>query len=72
MDLLRYFTYHEQNEFHTDRKYNHCRFSNSIDKNGKANVYKIIKAYAKGVQFPAYTDANTFRFEVKSNRKKLY
>jgi hypothetical protein len=35
----------------------------------KRNVYKIIKAYAKGIQYPEYTDLNTFRFEIKSNRK---
>ena len=69
-DLLVYMVYHEQNQFRTDRKYIHCIFSSSTDKKGKANVYKIIKAYAKGVQFPNYTDLNTFRFEVKSNRTR--
>lgn len=69
-DLLAYLIYHEKNEFHTDRKYIYCRFSNSTNKEGTANVYKIIKAYAKGIQFPEYTHPNTFRFEVKSNRRR--
>lgn len=68
-DLLFYLVYHNQNEFRTSSKYAYCRYSSTYDKNGKVNVYKIIKAYAKGVQFPEYTDLNTFRFEVKSNRK---
>ena len=68
-DLLFYLIYHTQNEFRTTKEYPYCRVSNSTNKNGKVNVYKLIKAYAKGLQFPEYTDINTFRFEVKSNRK---
>jgi len=62
---------HGKNKFYTDRKFMYCKFSSLIGANGKANVYKIIKAYAKGIQFPQYTDRNTFRFEVKSNRKTM-
>lgn len=69
-ELLIYMIYHCRNPFYTNNKYLHCRFSHSIDRHGKANVYKMIKAYSKGVQYPMFTDENTFRFEVKSNRKE--
>lgn len=69
-DLLIHMIYHGKNPFSTNHKYMFCRFSNSVNKHGITNVYKIIKAYAKGVQFPMHTDKNTLRFEVKSLRKK--
>ena len=68
-ELLVNLIYHGKNEFYTDRKYPSCRFSNKTSLEGKSNTYKIIKCYAKGIQFPQHTDENTFRFEVKSNRK---
>ncbi len=68
-DLLVYLIYHGKNEFYTDRKYSRCRYSHSMNSRGVANTYKMIKCYDKGIQFPEYVDANTFRFEVKSNRK---
>lgn len=68
-DLLNQLIYHGQNPFYTHLKYRYCRFSNSVNKFGVSNVYKIVKAYAKGIQFPNYISLNTFRFEVKSNRK---
>ncbi|RKE91905.1 hypothetical protein [Ichthyenterobacterium magnum] len=68
-DFLTLLTYHGQNQFYTDSKYSFCKYSTTTNCNGKTNVYKIIKCYAKGIQFPEYTDLNTFRFEVKSNRK---
>lgn len=69
-ELLLNVIYHRKNEFYVDRKFPYCRFSNSIRGNGTSNVYKIIKCYAKGIQFPDYADINTFRFEVKSNRRR--
>lgn len=69
-DLLCQLIYHGQNQFTTHSKFRYCRYSNSVNKKGVTNVYKIIKAYAKCVQFPNYTIENTFRFEVKSNRKE--
>ena len=68
-ELLSNLIYHRKNEFYVDRKFPYCRFSNSIRGNGTSNVYKIIKCYAKGIQFTEFTDLNTFRFEVKSNRR---
>ncbi|MBK5209397.1 MAG: hypothetical protein JJE44_07825 [Flavobacteriaceae bacterium] len=68
-DLITYTIYHEKNEFITSSdnlKFSKISFKH--DKYGKANNYKKIKFYAKGLQFPQYTDINTFRFEVKSKR----
>ncbi len=69
-ELLLCLVFHNKNAFHTDRRFPFTRYSSKSNVIGKTNVYKIIKAYAKGVQFPAVTDVNTFRFEVKSNRKE--
>lgn len=69
-DFLVCLIYHGKNEFYTDRKYPFCRFSHTINSRGVANVYKMIKCYAKGIQYPEYVDKNTLRFEVKSNRRR--
>lgn len=68
-DFLACLLYHGKNEFYTDRKYLDCRFSHTMNSRGVANTYKMIKCYAKGIQFPEYTNVNTLRFEVKSNRR---
>ena len=69
-DLITFLAYHEKNEFRTDTGLSYSKKSFSINRNGTSNQYKIIKAYAKGLQFPLYTDINTFRFEVKSKERK--
>ncbi|MDI5886540.1 hypothetical protein [Flavobacterium yafengii] len=69
-DLITYLAYHEKNEFRTDVGLPYSKKSYRINKNGRANQYKIIKAYAKGLQFPKFSDINTFRFEVKSKESK--
>jgi len=69
-NLITYAVYHEKNEFITSSdNLKFSKISFKYDKNGKANNYKKIKFYAKGLQFPKYTDKNTFRFEVKSKRR---
>ena len=67
-DLINYIKYHFKNEFlnHTGLQYS--KYSSKPNKTGKPNLYKIIKAYAKGLQFPDFCHINTFRFEIKSNR----
>lgn len=62
--------FHGRNSFYPDKNYPFCRYSTSMNPKGKANEYKIIKAYGKGIQFPEFTDRNTFRFELKSNKKE--
>ena len=70
-DLITFFlAYHERNEFRTDTGLAFSKKSYSTNKNGTANKYKFIKAYAKGLQFPEYTNINTFRFEVSSKEHK--
>jgi hypothetical protein len=70
-DLITYLAYHEKNEFRTDVGLAYSKKSYSINANGTANQYKIIKAYAKGLQFPKYANINTFRFEVKSKKSRF-
>lgn len=70
-DLITYLVYHEKNEFRTDTNLTYSKKSYSTTTNGIANQYKIIKAYAKGLQFPEYSDINTFRFEVKSKKSRF-
>jgi hypothetical protein len=70
-DLITYFAYHLKNEFRTDTGLAYSKKSYSVTTTGTANEYKIIKAYAKGIQFPLYSDINTFRFEVKSKRSRF-
>jgi len=69
-ELIMYIAYHEKNEFRTDTNLPYSKKSYSTNKSGTANGYKVIKAYAKGIQFPKYCNQNTFRFEVKSKELK--
>lgn len=69
--LITYIAYHSKNEFKTDTGLPYSKKSYSVTKYGTANQYKIIKAYAKGLQFPKYSDINTFRFEVKSKKSRF-
>ena len=68
--LIAFLLYHEKNEFKTDVGLAFSKKSFTANSNGTINLYKIIKAYAKGLQFPQYCDINTFRFEVKSKQSK--
>lgn len=70
-DLITYIVYHSKNEFRTDTGLPYSKKSYSVTKYGTANQHKIIKAYAKGLQFPKYSDINTFRFEVKSKKSRF-
>lgn len=68
--LIAYIIYHEKNEFKTDVGLAFSKKSYKANTNGSINSYKIIKAYAKGLQFSQYTNKNTFRFEIKSKQSK--
>lgn len=69
-DFIRYICYHGRNEFRTDSRHLHSKKSSTFY-NGTQNQYKIIKAYAKSIQFPKYTGGkDVFRFEVKSKRTR--
>lgn len=60
--LITFLLYHEKNEFKTDVGLAFSKKSFRANPNGTINNYKIIKAYAKGLQFPQYSNINTFRF----------
>ncbi|RXR16314.1 hypothetical protein EQG63_11880 [Flavobacterium amnicola] len=68
-DLINSITYHGKNEFKSNLPFS--KISSKPTKKGISNKYKIIKAYAKGKQFPEYCDINTFRFEIKSKEAKF-
>ncbi len=70
-DLILSAIYHEKNEFiNSSDSLKFSKISFKHHKNGKANKYKQIKFYAKGLQFLDHTDINTFRFEIKSKERK--
>lgn len=74
-DLITSLKYHERNEFRYYQSLKYAKQSSSFNKDNQVNQYKIIKAYAKGLQkFKGYDhpEANLFRFEVKSKRSKYY
>lgn len=70
-DFIAYLVYHERNEFISDAGLAYSKKSSSVNAKGILNYYKIIKLYAKGIQFPYYADINTFRFEVKSKKSRF-
>ncbi|MFV8268879.1 hypothetical protein ACNQGP_02950 [Flavobacterium sp. GT2N3] len=71
-DLISFLSYHEQNLFIPNPEYQFSKQSHSFNKTtGRANNNKIVKAYAKGLQFPEFCNINTLRFEVKS-RESAY
>lgn len=70
-NLISYTLYHERNEFinsSDDLRFSKISFKHHIS--GKANKYKQIKFYAKGLQFIKYANKDTFRFEIKSKQRK--
>lgn len=69
-DLITFLSYHNRNEFRTDDKLPYSKKSYVARENGKANTYRIIKAYAKSIQFSDYCEPNTFRFEIKSKKSQ--
>lgn len=70
-DLITYSIFHDKNEFiNSSDTLRFSKISFKHHKSGKANKYKQIKFYVKGLQFPQYSDINTFRFEVKSKERK--
>lgn len=70
-DLITFTAYHRRNQFVNDSGLQFSKKSYSIDRQGRANKYKIIKFYAKSLQFPKYAEENLFRFEVKSKKSRF-
>jgi hypothetical protein len=70
-ELIHYAIYHEKNEFiNSSDTLRFSKISFKHTKYGKANQYKMIKFYAKGLQFPKFANIDDFRFEVKSKERK--
>lgn len=71
--LITWLKYHERNEFRYYPNLKYAKHSSTFNKNNQLNQYKIIKAYAKGLQkFDGVNDINEnlFRFEVKSKKSR--
>lgn len=68
--LITHTAYHQRNQFLNDSDLPYSKKSYSSNRFGKANNYKMIKFYAKGLQFPRYADENLFRFEIKSKKSR--
>lgn len=69
-DLITFLYSHGRNEFRADPDAPFSKKSQSYNKRGKPNTFKIFKGYAKGIQFPIWCDKDTFRWEQKSKRSK--
>lgn len=68
-NLITYIYYHSKNTFqNSSDKLKYSKISFKHNENGNANTYKMIKIYAKGLQFKEYADINTIRYELKSKR----
>ena len=71
-NIIVWLKFHERNQF---RYYPELEFAKQAGtfKDGKINTYKIIKAYAKGLQLfegKRFGHINTFRIEVRSKQSK--
>lgn len=74
-NIITWTEYHDKNEFYKDPTLQYSKRSHSYNKNFKANNYKFIKAYAKGLQKfdgKTYADPNTMRFEIGSKISKYF
>ncbi|SCY27576.1 hypothetical protein [Flavobacterium caeni] len=70
-DLITYAYAHDRNEFRNDADLGFSKRSFSTDKRGKANTYKTVKFYAKGIQQVSHCHPDTVRFEIKSQSRKF-
>lgn len=70
-DLISYAIYQERNQFiNSSDNLSFSKISSNSNPKGEENNYKRVKFYAKGVQFPQYTNINTGRLEIKSKESK--
>jgi len=70
-DVITYATHQNKNIFiTTSDNLRYSKISFKPNKRGQANKYKRSKFYAKGIQFPEYTDIDTLRYEIKSKETK--
>ena len=72
-DILVWLKFHDHNEFRYFPGLQFAKMAGSFSISGKINRYKIIKAYAKGLEpfgGKFYEDPNTLRIEVQSHEAK--
>ncbi len=70
-DFIGYLVYHERNKFISSNEgLAHSKISYKVSKKGMSNNYKMIKFYAKDIQYPNFTEINTLRFEIKSKKSR--
>ncbi len=69
-DLVLFAEYWKKTQFLSDIELSYSRKAFANTKDGRANSHKIVKLYAKGVQYPQYCHPDTVRFEIKSKRSK--
>jgi len=69
-DLIMFAEYWKQTQFRSDLELGYSRKAFAIMDNGKAQTYKIVKLYSKGIQHPQYCHPDTVRFELKSKKSR--
>lgn len=70
-DFISWIYAHQKLEFVNDRGLAYSKRAVSVGRDGKENTYKLIKIYAKSIQYPLYCESNTLRFEVKSKKSSF-
>ena len=74
-NIINWLKYHDKNEFCKDPGLQYSKRSQKYNGDSKANHYKVIKAYAKGIEKfngMTFADPNTLRFEVGSKQAKYF
>ncbi len=74
-NIVTWLKYHDKNEFYKDTDFQYSKKSLKYSRECKANFYKVLKAYAKGLhkfEGRTYADPNTIRIEVKSKETKYF
>tara|TARA_R110000868_G_scaffold16672_7_gene74141 strand:- start:4449 stop:5786 length:1338 start_codon:yes stop_codon:yes gene_type:complete len=66
--IIQHTEYWKRTKFLADDELGYSKKSFTIKNNGRANGYKIIKWYSKGVQFPKYCHKDTIRLEIKTRQ----
>lgn len=62
--------YWKRTKFLADDELGFSKKSFTTKNNGRANGYKIIKWYSKGVQFPKFCNRDTVRLEIKTRQSQ--
>ncbi|MEM8938251.1 MAG: hypothetical protein AAGC64_02770 [Bacteroidota bacterium] len=69
-DLIMFAEYWKQTQFRSDIELGYSKKAFSVLDDGRAQTYKIIKLYSKGIQHSQYCHPDTIRFEIKSKKTR--